>query len=74
MTRDYMNKDNEVMVIFIYPQQKNCLSLVLFTWLSVIFLIDIRKFHDICTSIQVDIDVFGKQKQNLFVTGNLYEL
>ena len=31
MTRDYMNKDNEVMVIFIYPQQKNCLSLVLFT-------------------------------------------
>ena len=31
MTRDYMNKDNEVMVIFIYPQQKTCLSLVLFT-------------------------------------------
>ena len=31
MTRDYMDKDNEVMVIFIYPQQKNCLSLVLFT-------------------------------------------
>ena len=31
MTRDYMNKDNEVMVIFIYPQQKNCVSLVLFT-------------------------------------------
>ena len=31
MTRDYMNKDNEVMVIFIYPQQINYLSLVLFT-------------------------------------------
>ena len=41
---------------------------------SFLLIIDIRKFHNICTSIQVDIDVFGKQKQNLFVTGNLYEL
>ena len=62
MIRDYMNKDNDVMVIFIYPQQKNCRSLVFF-YCRVIFLIDIRKFHNIVLVFKLTLTFLGSKNR-----------